>query len=58
MMYHLAVSAMDETKSERREGKRRKRREMRVVGRSVRALQDIIRRRAKEAKSKDGLRAS
>ncbi len=40
---------MDDTKGERRERKRRKRREMRVVGRSVRLLQDIIRRRAKEA---------
>ncbi len=48
---------MDETKGERRERKRRKKREMRVVGRSVRALQDIIRRRAKEADSKDGRRA-
>ena len=34
------------TKSERREAKRRKRRKMRVVGRSVRTLQEIIRRRA------------
>ena len=47
---------MDETKGERRERKRRKKREMRVVGRSVRVLQDIIRRRAREADSKDGRR--
>ena len=41
---------MDEgkTKGERREQKRRRRRKMRVVGRSVRALQDIIRRRAEQ----------
>ena len=43
----------DETKGERRERKRRKRREMRVVGRSVRQLQDIIRRRAKEVDGKN-----
>ena len=36
----------DKTKGERREAKRRKRRKMLVVGRSVRVLQDIIRRRA------------
>ena len=34
------------TKGEHREAKRRKRRMMRVVGRSVRVLQDIIRRRS------------
>ena len=49
---------MDETKGERRERKRRKKREMRVVGRSVRLIQDIIRRRAKDAESKDGRRTS
>ena len=49
---------MDETKGERRERKRRKKREMRVVGRSVRAIQDIIRRRAKEAGSEDARRTS
>ena len=38
-----------ETRGERREAKRRKRRKMRVVGRSVRLLQDIIRRRAESA---------
>ena len=39
---------MDEpkTKGERREGKRRNRRKMRIVGRSLMLLQDIIRRRA------------
>ena len=37
-----------ETKGERRERKRRKRREMKVVGRSVRLLQEIIRRRAEK----------
>ena len=35
-----------ESKGERRERKQRKRRQMKVVGRSVRVLQDIIRRRA------------
>ncbi len=48
---------MDETKGERRERKRRKKREMRVVGRSVRVLQDIIRRRAREADGRDERRA-
>ncbi len=38
------------TKGESREGKRRKRRKMRVVGRSVKALQDIIMRKAKDAR--------
>ena len=41
---------MDETKGERRERRRRKPREMKVVGRSVRVLQDIIRRRADKLK--------
>ena len=40
------------TKGERRERKRRKRRQMRVVGRSVRLLQDIIRRRAERIRKK------
>jgi hypothetical protein len=43
----------EETRGERREGSRRKRRKMRVVGRSVRALQDIIRRRAEKARKED-----
>jgi hypothetical protein len=43
----------EETKGERREAGRRKRRKMRVVGRSVRALQDIIRRRAEKAGQED-----
>ncbi len=38
------------TKGEGREGKRRKRRKMKVVGRSVRALQDIIMRKARDAR--------
>ncbi len=38
------------TKGESREGKRRKRRRMRVVGRSVKALQDIIMRKARDAR--------
>ena len=42
----------DETKGERREAKRRKRRSMRVVGRSVRILQVIIRRRAEKLRKK------
>jgi len=41
-----------DTKGERREAKRRKRRKMRVVGRSVRLLQDIIMRRAERARKK------
>ena len=41
-----------ETKSERREEKRRKQGKMRVVGRSVRLLQEIIRRRAEKIRQK------
>ena len=41
-----------ETKGERRDHKRRKMREMRVVGRSVKLLQQIIRRRAEKLKDK------
>ena len=43
----------DETKSARREQKQRKRREMRIVGRSVQLLQDIIGRRANEKRAND-----
>ena len=43
----------EDTKGERRETKRRKRRGMRVVGRSVRVLQDIIRRKAQRAAKAD-----
>lgn len=42
------------TKGESREGKRRKRRKMRVVGRGVRALQDIIMRKARDARKSQG----
>jgi len=42
-----------ETKGERRDDKQRKRRKMRVVGRSVRLLQQIIRRKAEDAHKKD-----
>ena len=42
-----------ETKGEKRERKRKKRREMRVVGRSVRLLQQIILRRAQKARNSD-----
>ena len=42
-----------ETKGERREEKRRKRRRMKVVGRSVRLLQEIIRRRSEKLSRKD-----
>ena len=38
----------DKTKGERREDKQRKRRKMRVVGRTVRTLQRIIMRRAQK----------
>ena len=44
--------SQDQTKGERRESKRRKRRKMRVVGTSVRALQEIIRRRANALRKK------
>ena len=43
----------EETRRERRDASRRKRRKMCVVGRSVRALQDIIRRRAENARRED-----
>ena len=43
----------DGTKGKRREEKRRKRSKMRVVGRSVRVLQDIILRRAEKARKSD-----
>ena len=42
-----------ETKGERREEKRRKRRQMRVAGRGVRLLQEIIRRRSEKLSDKD-----
>ncbi len=42
-----------ETKGERRAGKRRKERKMRVVGRSVRLLQQIIKRKSDDAHKKD-----
>ena len=47
---------MDEDKTEgrMREDKRRRRRRMRVVGRSVRLLQDIILRRAQKMRKKEG----
>jgi hypothetical protein len=43
----------EESRGERREAKRRKHRKMRVVGRSVRVLQDIIRRRAEKIKQEE-----
>jgi hypothetical protein len=46
--------AEGETKGERREAKHDKRRKMRVVGASVRVLQDIIRRRAESLRKKSG----
>ena len=41
------------TKGERREQKRRKKHEMKVSGSSVRQLQDIIRKKAEDAKRGD-----
>ena len=43
-----------ETKGERRDEKRRKRRRMKVAGRSVRLLQEIIRRRSEKLSQEDG----
>ena len=43
----------DKTKGERRDDKRRKRRKMSVVGRTVRTLQRIITRRAKKAEGEE-----
>ena len=50
------INIMDEgkTKGESREAKRRKRRKMRVVGRSVRTLQEIIRQKAERARKNEG----
>ena len=41
-----------QTKGERRETKRRKRRKMNVVGASVKRLQEIVMQRAKKASQK------
>ena len=47
--YHIHTMSEEEpTKSERRELKRRKARKMGVSGRSVRQLQEIIRRKAEQ----------
>ena len=43
----------DRTKGEKREAKQRKRRKMRVVGRGVKTLQDIIRRRAEKIRKEE-----
>jgi len=45
--------SQEETEGECREANRRKRRKIRVAGRSVRALQDIIRHRAENARQED-----
>ena len=52
----LAKVEMEErnTKGESREGKRRKRRKMKVVGRSVKALQEIIMRKSRDARKSEG----
>ena len=42
-----------ETRGQRREDKRRKKRKMRIVGHSVRVLQEIIRQRAQKLLSSD-----
>ena len=42
-----------DTKGQRRDEKSRKRRKMRVVGRSVRLLQQIIMRKSEDAHKKD-----
>ena len=51
----LAKADMEErtTKGESREGKRRKRRKMKVVGRSVKALQEIIMRKARDVRKSE-----
>lgn len=46
--------AEERTRGERREIRRRKRRKMRVIGRSVRTLQRIIMRRAEKGKGDKG----
>ena len=52
MLYHSPTGSMEEreTRGERRERKRQRRRRMRVIGRSVRLLLNIVRRRADKAK--------
>ena len=45
--YRGSVLDDEKTKGERREEKTRRKRNMRVVGRNVKLLQDIINRRAK-----------
>ncbi|MBI4199009.1 MAG: hypothetical protein HY535_00850 [Chloroflexi bacterium] len=42
-----------ETRGQRREKKRRSRLRMRVIGRSVRVLQEIIRRRAQRSQERE-----
>ena len=42
-----------ETRGQRRENKRRKKRKMRIVGRSVRILQEIIRQRTQKMLGSD-----
>ena len=48
----------EDTKGERRERKRQKRRKMRVVGTSVRTLQNIIKKRADRLRKKSAKTAS
>ena len=43
----------EKTRGERRETSRRKRRKMRVVGRSVQVLQDIINRRSEKVREEE-----
>ena len=50
--YRGSVLDDEKTKGERREEKTRRKRNMRVVGRSVKLLQDIINRRAKRLRKK------
>ena len=52
MYGRIRVMDEEQTKGERREAKRRSRRKMRVVGRSVRLLQEIIRRRAEKLRGR------
>ena len=49
----LRIMEDQDTKGQRRDDKRRKRRKMRVVGRSVRLLQQIIKRKSDDAHEKD-----
>jgi hypothetical protein len=48
----MAGNDEPDTRGKRREEKRRKKRKMRVVGRSIRVLHEIVRRRAEKLRGR------